>query len=57
MKSVISISGTATVNMVKAKVFRYVSPFEGIPKEENLRLEEIELPPLKDGGKLRALNV
>ena len=54
MKSVISRFSTTTVNMVKAKVFRYVSAFDGLPKEENLKLEEFELPPLKDGGKLRS---
>ena len=57
MKSVISRFSTTTVNMVKAKVFRYVSAFDGLPKEENLRLEEFELPPLKDGGKLKSFEI
>lgn len=37
--------------MMKAKVFIYVHPFEGMPTEENFRLIEEHLPPLKDGGK------
>ena len=37
--------------MVKALVFKYVKQFEGIPKEGDLQLEEVELPPLKNGGK------
>ncbi|KAK9688571.1 N-terminal domain of oxidoreductase [Popillia japonica] len=35
--------------MMKAKVFIYVHPFEGMPTEENFRLIEEDLPPLKDG--------
>ncbi|GJQ76547.1 hypothetical protein Trydic_g2249 [Trypoxylus dichotomus] len=35
--------------MVKAKVFIYAKPFEGMPTAENLKLVEEDLPPLKDG--------
>ncbi|KAI4467389.1 prostaglandin reductase [Holotrichia oblita] len=35
--------------MVKAKVFIYDQPFEGMPTEKNLKLIEEDLPPLKDG--------
>lgn len=37
--------------MVKAKVFVYAKPFEGIPTKEHLKLIEEDLPSLKDGGK------
>lgn len=36
--------------MVKAKVFKYVKRFDGLPKETDLKLVEEELEPLKDGG-------
>ncbi|KAK9688569.1 Zinc-binding dehydrogenase [Popillia japonica] len=35
--------------MVKAKVFVYAKPFEGIPTKEHLKLIEEDLPSLKDG--------
>lgn len=37
--------------MVKAKVFIYAQPFDGMPIEKNFKLIEEDLPPLKDGGK------
>ncbi|XP_044264315.1 prostaglandin reductase 1-like [Tribolium madens] len=35
--------------MVKARKFVYHSPFDGLPKETDLKLVEEELPPLRDG--------
>jgi len=35
--------------MVKAKVYKYVKAFEGVPKKTDLKLVEEDLPPLKDG--------
>lgn len=38
--------------MVLAKKFVYVKEFDGMPKDENLKIVEEELPELKNGGKL-----
>ncbi len=45
-----SVSRNYPVNMVKAKRWALVRQFHGIPKEEDFRLEEEELPALKQGG-------
>lgn len=39
--------------MVKAKKFIYAKRFDGFPKITDFRLEEEELPELKDGGQFR----
>lgn len=36
--------------MVKAKKFVLDKPFVGLPKRDDLKIVEEELPPLKDGG-------
>lgn len=41
--------------MVKAEVFLFSKPFDGPPEEENFKLVEENLPPLKNGGKLGLL--
>lgn len=38
--------------MVRAKQFVYSKPFQGMPTDENFKLVEEDLPPLKDGGTL-----
>lgn len=37
--------------MVKAKRYVLVKRFDGFPKQDDLKIEEEELPALKDGGK------
>ena len=37
--------------MVRASIFRYVKEFGAVPTDENIQREEVELPPLKNGGK------
>lgn len=37
--------------MVKAKKYILVRHFDGLPKKEDLKIVEEELPALKDGGK------
>ena len=39
--------------MVKAKRFSLVRHFEGLPTKDNFKLEDQELPELKDDGKKR----
>ena len=36
--------------MVRASIFRYVKEFGAVPTDENIQREEVELPPLKNGG-------
>lgn len=36
--------------MVKAKVYKYVREFDGLPKETDFKIVEEELEALKDGG-------
>lgn len=42
-------------NMVKARKYVFVKQFEGLPKATDLKLEEEELPPIKDGGTTKFL--
>uniref|UniRef100_A0A8C5LVL3 Prostaglandin reductase 1 n=1 Tax=Leptobrachium leishanense TaxID=445787 RepID=A0A8C5LVL3_9ANUR len=44
-----SIVRYSTIKMVKSKSWTMVKHFEGLPKLEDFKLEEKELPPLKDG--------
>ena len=37
--------------MVKTQKYVIDKPFSGVPTDENIKLVEEELPPLKDGGK------
>jgi hypothetical protein len=41
-----------TGNMVKTKKFIFARRFVGEPKEDDFKIVEEELPPLKQGGKI-----
>ena len=41
------------MKMVKAKVWRVERMFDGLPKDDDLKLVEEELPSLKDRGTIK----
>ncbi|KRT82615.1 hypothetical protein AMK59_3214, partial [Oryctes borbonicus] len=49
LRKFVKVASKAFSNMVLAKKYIYVKPYEGMPTEENVRIVEEELPELKNG--------